>query len=98
MSKRMSHPATPAATMVIMLPHRLEAACAAPFLHIRSAILKTSQPRAAKPTPQKSMTDTTGFPFCFSQDPYALSRSTASNKLLKPNRRGKGVLGHGHHF
>ena len=92
MSKRMSHPAAPAATIVTMLPHRLEAACAASFLHIRSAILKTSQPRAAKPTPQKSMTDTIGFPFCFLQDAYALSSSTASNKLLKSNRRGKRAL------
>ena len=89
MSKRMSHPATPAATMVMMVPHRLEAACAAPFLHIRSAILKTSQPRAAKPTPQKSKTDTTGFPFRFLQDAYALRCATASNKLSMSNRRGK---------
>ena len=89
MSKRMSHPATPAATMVMMVPHRLEAACAAPFLHIRSAILKTSQPRAAKPTPQKSMTDTTGFPFRFLQDAYARRCATASNKLSMSNRRGK---------
>jgi hypothetical protein len=84
--------------MVTMLPHRLEAACAVPFLHIRSAILKTSQPRAAKPTPQKSMTDTTGFPFYFSQHAYALHRSTASNKLLAPNPRGKGVMRHRGHF
>ena len=68
---------------------RLEAGCAAPFLHIRSAILKISQPRTVKPTPQKSMTDTIAFPFCFLQDAYALSRSTASNKLLKQNRRGR---------
>jgi hypothetical protein len=38
------------------------------------------------------MTDTTAFPSCFSQDVYALSRSIASNKLLKLNLRGKGVL------
>jgi hypothetical protein len=38
------------------------------------------------------MTDTTAFPFCFLQAVYALSRSTASNKLLKLNLRGKGVL------
>jgi hypothetical protein len=31
----------------------------APFLHINSAISKASQPRAAKPTPQKSATDIT---------------------------------------
>jgi hypothetical protein len=94
MSKRMSQPATAAAAMVTILPHRLEAGCAAPFLHIRSAILKISQPRAVKPTPQKSMTDTIAFPFCFLQDTYALSRSAASNKLLKSNRRGQGVLRH----
>jgi hypothetical protein len=40
------------------------------FLHIRSAILKTSQPSAAKPTPQKSMTETTAFSFCFLQESY----------------------------
>jgi hypothetical protein len=34
-----------------------------PFPHIRSAILKTSQPRVAKPTPQKSMTETTAFSY-----------------------------------
>ena len=34
-----------------------------PFSHIRSAILKTSQPRVAKPTPQKSMTETTAFSY-----------------------------------
>jgi hypothetical protein len=39
------------------------AAIAAPFPHIRSAILKTSQPRVAKPTPQKSMTETTAFSY-----------------------------------
>ena len=44
------------------------------------------------------MTDTTGFPFCFLQDAYARHRSTASNKLLRPNRRGKGVLRHRGYF
>ena len=38
------------------------------------------------------MTDITAFPFCFLQTVYALSRSTASNKLLKLNLRGEGVL------
>jgi hypothetical protein len=38
------------------------------------------------------MTDTTVFPFCFLQAVYALSLSTASNRLLKFNLRGKGVL------
>jgi hypothetical protein len=59
------------------------------LLHIRSAILKTSQPSAAKPTPQKSMTDTTAFPFCFLQDAYELCRSTASNKLLRVKSAAK---------
>jgi hypothetical protein len=57
------------------------AAIAAPFPHIRSAILKTSQPRVAKPTPQKSMTETTAFSY-FLQDAYGLRRRMASNKLF----------------
>ena len=97
MSRRMSQPATPAATMVTILPRHPEAACAAPFLHIRSAILKTSQPRAPKPMPQKSMTDTTAFPFRFSQDSYDLSRSIASNKLLRSNGE-KASCPHRRHF
>jgi len=36
---------------------------AAPFRHIRSAILKMSQPRTAKPTAQKSITELTAIPF-----------------------------------
>jgi hypothetical protein len=68
------------------------------FLHIRSAILKTSQPMAAKPTPQKSMTETIAFPFRLLQDAYDLCRSTASNKLLRSNRRAKGVLFYNLHF
>ena len=57
------------------------AAIAAPFPHIRSAILKTSQPRVAKPTPQKSMTETTAFSYLL-QDAYGLRRRMASNKLF----------------
>ena len=57
------------------------AAIAAPFPHIRSAILKTSQPRVAKPTPQKSMTETTAFSY-FLQGAYGLRRRMASNKLF----------------
>jgi hypothetical protein len=41
---------------------------------------------APKPKPQRSVTDTTAFPFYFLQASYAVSRSTASNKLLKSNR------------
>jgi hypothetical protein len=54
-----------------------------PFPHIRAAILKTSQPRAAKPTPQKSMTEATAFSFCFLHDAYDLSRQMANNELLR---------------
>jgi hypothetical protein len=97
MSKRMSQLATPPATMVTILHHHLEAACR-PVLHIRSAILKTSQPRAAKPTAQKSMTDTICFPFGFLQDACALHRSTASNKIIKVKLARQGLLGHGGHF
>ena len=39
--------------------HRPTSGHRRPFPHIRSAILKTSQPRVAMPTPQKSMTETT---------------------------------------
>ena len=66
----MSQPAAPAATMVTTL-FLINLCCgdnvgtADPLLHIRSAILKTSQPRAAKPTPQKSMTEATVFPLLF---------------------------------
>ena len=64
MSKRMSQPATAAAAMVTILP-RLKGGGAAPLLHIRSAILKISQPRAVKATPQKTMTDNIGSLFTF---------------------------------
>jgi hypothetical protein len=50
MSKRKSQPPSPAATIVTM-PIILKQVRAALFAHIRSAILKTSQPKAAKPTP-----------------------------------------------
>jgi hypothetical protein len=46
---------------------------AALFPHIRSAILKTSQPKARKPTPQKSMRDIFAF-LVFLQDNCALSQ------------------------
>jgi hypothetical protein len=38
-------------------------------VHIRSAILNTSQPRAAKPTPHRTITATIAFLF-FLQDNY----------------------------
>jgi hypothetical protein len=52
-----------------------------PFPHIRSAILKTSQPRMAIPTPQKSMTETTASSY-FLHGVYGLRRQMASNKLF----------------
>src|ERR1700722_15257209 len=52
-----------------------------PFPHIRSAILKTSQPRMAIPTPQKSMTETTASSY-FLHGLYGLRRRMASNKLF----------------
>ena len=52
-----------------------------PFPHIRSAILKASQPRMAIPTPQKSMTETTASSH-FLHGVYGLRRRMASNKLF----------------
>ena len=52
-----------------------------PFPHIRSAILNTSQPRMAKPTPHKSMTETTASSY-FLHGLYGLRRQMASNKLF----------------
>ena len=52
-----------------------------PFPHIRSAILKTSQPRMAKPTPQKSMTEVITSSY-FLRNLYGLRRRVASNKLF----------------
>ena len=52
-----------------------------PFPHIRSAILKTSQPSMAIPTPQKSMTETTASSY-FLHGAYGLTRRMASNKLF----------------
>jgi hypothetical protein len=65
MSKRKSQPPSPAATIVTCPPIILKQVRAALFAHIRSAILKTSQPKAAKPTPQKSMRDILAFPSGF---------------------------------
>jgi hypothetical protein len=48
------------------------------FLHIRSAILKTSQP-----TPPEKHDRDTAFSFCFLHDAYDLSRQMASNELLR---------------
>jgi hypothetical protein len=63
----MTQPAAPANTIVttffLSCVASIEAAHS--FFHIRSAILKTSQPSAAKPTHQKSMTETTVFSFRF---------------------------------
>ena len=52
-----------------------------PFPHIRSAILKRSQPRMAIPTPQKSMTETAPSSY-FLHGTYGLRRQMASNKLF----------------
>jgi hypothetical protein len=43
------------------------------FRYIRSAILKTSQPRPAKLKPQKSITVTIALTLCFLQDDYECS-------------------------
>ena len=52
-----------------------------PFPHIRSAILKTSQPRMAIPTPQKSTTETTASSY-FLHGAYGFRCQMASNKLF----------------
>ena len=52
-----------------------------PFPHIRSAILKTSQPRMAIPKPEKSTTETTASSY-FLHSAYGLRRQMASNKLF----------------
>jgi hypothetical protein len=63
-----------------------------PFPHIRSAILKASQPRMAIPTPQKSMTVTTASSY-FLHDTYVLMRRMASNKLfVRLSREAVGLL------
>jgi hypothetical protein len=57
----MSQPAAPANTIVTTVSSRIRLRGQRegdPFRHIRSAILKTSQPRAANPTPQRSITET----------------------------------------
>jgi hypothetical protein len=57
-----------------------------PFPHIRSAILKASQPRMAMPTPQKSMTETTASSY-FLHGLYGLRRPMASNKIVREIKR-----------
>jgi hypothetical protein len=73
MSKRINQPAAPANTIVttMFLQFRcvVSVGGAGRFLHIRSAILNTSQPRAAKPTPHRSITETIAFLF-YLQDDY----------------------------
>ena len=61
--------------------HRPTSGHRRPFPHIRSAMLKASQPRMAIPTPQKSMTETTASSY-FLHDEYGLRRRMASNKLF----------------
>jgi len=62
------------------------------FRYIRSAILKTSQPRPAKLKPQKSVTVTIALTLCFLHDDYELYRANASNKMLKANPRLKFIV------
>ena len=71
-----------------------------PSPHIRSAILKASQPRMAIPTPQKSMTETTASSY-FLHGAYGLRRRMASNKLfvrLSERQLGFSALRQGHHY
>jgi hypothetical protein len=59
MSKRTSQPAAPASTIVTEVSSWDSVASgrkADPFRYIRSAILKTSQPKPAKLKPQRTMT------------------------------------------
>ena len=73
-----------ASVVVIQLPSGLDRPASGhrrPFPHIRSAILKTSQPRMAIPTPRKSMTETTASSY-FLHGTYGLRRRMASNKLF----------------
>ena len=71
----------------MLYPIILKQVGAALFPHIRSAILKTSQPKATKPTPQKSMRDIPRLPFFFTMTIAPLVALLASNKLLRSNRR-----------
>jgi hypothetical protein len=56
---------------------------AAPFRHIRSAILKMSQPSKASPNSQKSDTATIVPRSRFSQDIYDFPDRNASNNFAK---------------
>jgi hypothetical protein len=92
MIKRISQPAAPAATMVITLPHHLGRlagvgsglCCPVPSHPLGD--FKNKPAEGSEADAQKSMTETTTFPFCFLQNACDLSRSTKNNKLLMPNR------------
>jgi hypothetical protein len=63
-----------AALPIGSVAYESEVQLAAPFPHIRSAILNKSQPRTTKPTPQISMTEATAFsPFFFYRTPTTLA-------------------------
>jgi hypothetical protein len=96
MSRRMSQPAAPAAMIVtalflITLIVWRTSEAVDPLLHIRSAILKTSQPRAAKPTIQNSIAETMAFS-SFYMKSTTLSAVASSNKLLRSNPRARGIV------
>jgi len=87
MSKRMSQPPSPAATIVTTLPHYPRSRSVLPrsFTSVRRFSRQASRSRR----PRKAW-ETSSLPFYFLQRVYALSRSTASNKMLRSNRRGHG--------
>ena len=79
--------------------HRPTSGHRRPFPHIRSAILKASQPRMAIPTPQKSMTETQ--PLLLLHGEYGLRRRITSNKLfvrLSERQLSFSALRQGHHY
>ena len=81
MSKRKSQPPSPAATIVTMLPIILKQVRAALFPQHPLGDFEDEPAEGGEANAQS-----------FLQDTCALSRSLASNKLLRSNRRGKGVV------
>jgi hypothetical protein len=75
--------AVPAEASVIVF--RRPAVGGRPFLHINSAISKASQPRPAKPTPQKSAIDTTISIFI---EPLATTASSPRRRVLTARYNG----------
>jgi hypothetical protein len=87
----MSQPPSPAATIVTILPHHLESRSVLPvpshpFGDFKDKPAQRSEADAPEKHDRPSPSLST-----FLQGAYALSRSMASNKLLRSNRRGKGV-------